>query len=106
MAHLYRRAAAVAGTAGLVAAGLSAHAASALEAGRGRTGRPASILSMTGPPQGRLNPAALPVDPATCLPVYPHSYLKVNTVFEVARQHGLRTAWSDKHAAYEILDGP
>jgi len=38
--------------------------------------------------------------------VYPHSYLKVNTVFEVARAAGLRTAWSDKHPAYEILNGP
>ncbi len=27
----------------------------------------------------------------------------MNTVFEVARAHGLRTAWSDKHPAYEIL---
>ena len=38
--------------------------------------------------------------------MYPHSYLKVNTVFNVARAHGLRTAWSDKHPAYEILNGP
>jgi hypothetical protein len=30
----------------------------------------------------------------------------VNTVFDVARTHGLRTAWSDKHPAYEILSGP
>jgi hypothetical protein len=30
----------------------------------------------------------------------------VNTVFEVLRNHGLRTAWSDKHPAYEILNGP
>jgi hypothetical protein len=30
----------------------------------------------------------------------------VNTIFEVARQAGLRTAWSDKHAAYDILSGP
>jgi hypothetical protein len=53
-----------------------------------------------------INPAALPVDPKTCEPVYPHEYLKVNTIFEVARSAGLRTAWSDKHAAYEILNGP
>ncbi|HEV7207462.1 MAG TPA: alkaline phosphatase family protein [Mycobacteriales bacterium] len=65
-----------------------------------------AILQMTPTPQSLLNPAALPVDPATCLPVYPHSYLKVNTVFEVARAHGLSTAWSDKHPAYEILSGP
>ena len=65
-----------------------------------------AILAMTPTPQALLDPAALPVDPATCLPVYPHQYLRVNTVFEVARSRGLRTAWSDKHPAYEILSGP
>ena len=30
----------------------------------------------------------------------------MNTIFEVARAAGLRTAWSDKHPAYEILNGP
>ncbi|HTZ43597.1 MAG TPA: alkaline phosphatase family protein [Jatrophihabitans sp.] len=65
-----------------------------------------AILAMTPNPQALLNPAALPVNPATCLPEYPHQYLRVNTVFEVAANHGLRTAWSDKHPAYEILGGP
>ena len=37
-----------------------------------------------------IDPAQLPVDPATCQPVYPHQYLKVNTIFEVARAAGLR----------------
>jgi hypothetical protein len=41
-------------------------------------------------------------DPATCTPVYLHRYLRVNTIFEVARQAGLRTAWADKHPAYEM----
>ena len=59
-----------------------------------------------GPPRHAPGPAALPVDPATCKPVYPHQYLKVNTVFEVAKSAGLTTAWSDKHPAYEILNGP
>ncbi|MCU1466229.1 MAG: phosphodiesterase [Actinomycetia bacterium] len=66
----------------------------------------AAILKLTHTPQTLLDPGALPVDPATCLPVYPHQYIKVNTVFEVARANGLRTAWSDKHPAYEILNGP
>ena len=61
-----------------------------------------AILAMTPNPQSLLNPAALPIDPRTCLPVYPHEYLRVNTIFDVARVHRLRTAWSDKHAAYEI----
>src|SRR5581483_863098 len=42
----------------------------------------------------------------TCTPIYPHQYLRVNTIFEVAKEHGLTTAWSDKHPAYEILNGP
>src|SRR5581483_4497846 len=65
-----------------------------------------AALTMTPTPTGLLDPAALPVDPSTCTPVYPHDYIRVNTVFEVARAAGLRTAWSDKHPAYEILDGP
>ncbi len=77
-----------------------------LDAGQGLSGLPSSILSLTGNAASLLNPAALPVDPATCKPVYPHQYIKVNTVFEVAKQAGLRTAWSDKHPAYDILNGP
>ena len=77
-----------------------------LDAGQGLLGLPGSILQMTGQPRDLINPALLPVDPRTCTPVYPHSYLKVNTVFEVLRAHGLRTAWSDKHAAYDVLQGP
>jgi hypothetical protein len=78
-----------------------------IDSGQGLSGLPDSILQLTGKPQSSLiDPAKLPVDPKTCQPVYPHQYLKVNTAFEVARKHGLRTAWSDKHVAYEILNGP
>src|SRR5581483_610826 len=78
----------------------------ALDAGQGLSGLPSSILGMTGDPRSVIDPSQLPVDPATCSPVYPHQYLKVNTIFEVAQAAGLRTAWADKHPAYEILDGP
>ncbi len=78
----------------------------AIDAGQGLPGLPGNVLAMTVAPQSLLDPARLPVDPRTCTPVYPHQYLQVNTVFEVARQAGLRTAWADKHPAYEILDGP
>ncbi|AMP07782.1 alkaline phosphatase family protein [Collimonas pratensis] len=64
------------------------------------------ISQLTGHAQDLLDPKTLPVDPKTCSPVYPHQYLQVNTIFEVAKQHHLRTAWSDKHAAYDILNGP
>src|SRR2546430_6880700 len=77
-----------------------------LDAGQGLAGLPGSILGLTWSPEQLINPALLPVDPRTCRPVYPHEYLKVNTVFEVARAHHLVTAWSDKHPAYDILQGP
>ncbi|PZS27085.1 MAG: phosphodiesterase [Pseudonocardiales bacterium] len=77
-----------------------------IDAGQGLPGLPGNILALTGDPKILIDPAKLPVDPKTCKPVFPHQYLKVNTIFEVARQHHLRTAWSDKHPAYEILDGP
>jgi hypothetical protein len=80
--------------------------ATVLDAGQGLAGLPGSILEMTGQPQSLIDPAALPVDPQTCKPIYPHEYLEVNTIFEVAHAHGLRTAWSDKHPAYEALNGP
>jgi Type I phosphodiesterase / nucleotide pyrophosphatase len=80
--------------------------ATALDAGQGLAGLPGSILEMTGQPQSLIEPATLPVDPQTCKPIYPHEYLGVNTIFEVAHEHGLRTAWSDKHPAYEALAGP
>jgi hypothetical protein len=77
-----------------------------LDAGQGLAGLPGSILSMTGSPEQVIDPKQLPVDPKTCQPVYPHQYIHANTVFEVARAHGLVTAWSDKHPAYDVLQGP
>jgi phospholipase C len=55
---------------------------------------------------GGINPAALPRDPATKQPVMPHSFVKVNTIFEVLRAAGKHTAWSDKHLAYDLVNGP
>lgn len=49
---------------------------------------------------GGIDPARLPRDPAhNCSPVYPHSALRVDTVFGVAHAAGLNTAWADKHPA-------
>jgi len=54
-----------------------------------------------------IDPAKLPLDPDRgCSLVYPHDYLKVNTIFEVIKAAGLRTAVSDKHPSYELLNGP
>jgi len=83
--------------------------ASRLDAGQGISGLendPSRIMQMTGNPQTVLNPSTFPVDPKTCKPIWPHAYLKVNTMFEVAKAAGLRTAWSDKHPVYESFDGP
>ncbi len=56
---------------------------------------------------GGINAALLPRDPANgCAPVYPHSFLRVNTVFEVIKAAGLTTAWADKHPAYDLVNGP
>jgi predicted AlkP superfamily pyrophosphatase or phosphodiesterase len=49
---------------------------------------------------------ALPLDPITKKPVWPHNHLRVNTIFEVIHEAGHRTAWTDKHPAYEMLNGP
>ncbi len=78
----------------------------ALDAGQGLSGLPGSILQMTSNPLQVINPANLPVDPKTCKPIYPNQYIKVNTIFNVARSAGLRTAWSDKHPAYQMASGP
>jgi hypothetical protein len=71
---------------------------------------PTNILKLAGSPDDlrniEIDPTLLPVDPVTCNPVYPYQYLRVNTIFEVAKAHGLHTAWVDKHPAYEIMNGP
>ena len=77
-----------------------------LDAGQGLNGLPGSILRMTANPLQVINPANLPVDPATCKPILPNQYIHVNTIFNVASDAGLRTAWSDKHPANQVLSGP
>jgi hypothetical protein len=55
---------------------------------------------------GGINPAYLPRNASNCAPIYPHQYLRVNTIFEVVKSHGGRTAWTDKHPSYEWTNGP
>ncbi|MDF5739303.1 MULTISPECIES: alkaline phosphatase family protein [unclassified Nostoc] len=52
-----------------------------------------------------IDPSKLPVD-SNGNRVYPHNYLKVNTIFEIAKASGLHTAFIDKHPAYDIANGP
>ncbi|WP_051481681.1 alkaline phosphatase family protein [Paraburkholderia nodosa] len=63
------------------------------------------------PRNPHINPAKLPLRKTAggaCVQVWPHLYLKngTNTIFEIIHQAGMRTAWSDKHPAYEIVNGP
>ncbi len=41
-----------------------------------------------------------------CVALYPHSALRTNTIFEVAKSRGWHTAWADKHPAYDLVNGP
>lgn len=54
-----------------------------------------------------INPEYLPRDPYNgCKPVYPHSFIRVNTIFNVVHNSGGYTAWSDKHPSYDFTNGP
>jgi len=66
---------------------------------------PAAIMNLIANPQSDLNKATFPVDPATCEPIMPWDYLKVNTIFQVIHAAGMRTAWSDKHLVYTSFNG-
>jgi hypothetical protein len=64
--------------------------------------------TVTGSTLDHIDPAKLPLrlSAGKCVPVYPHDYLKTNTIMEAIHASGRRTAWSDKHPAYEIVGGP
>jgi hypothetical protein len=56
---------------------------------------------------GGLNPKFLVRNPNNgCKTILPHEYLRVNTIFEVVKAGGGRTAWTDKHPSYEWTNGP
>jgi Type I phosphodiesterase / nucleotide pyrophosphatase len=41
-----------------------------------------------------------------CVPLFPHNAIRTNTIFEVVKSKGGRTAWADKHPAYDLVNGP
>jgi Type I phosphodiesterase / nucleotide pyrophosphatase len=56
---------------------------------------------------GGINPNFLPRDPRNnCQPVFPHEWIRVNTIFEVVKANGGYTAWTDKHPSYTWTKGP
>src|ERR1700738_247857 len=62
-----------------------------------------------GVSQNVIDPNALPrhIDAqGRCSPFYPHDAIRTNTVFEVIKaERAGRTAWADKHTAYELVNG-
>ena len=67
-------------------------------------------LYVGGVSQNVIDPNALPryIDnQGHCSPFYPHKAVRTNTLFEVIKNdHAGRTAWADKHPAYDIANGP
>ncbi len=60
---------------------------------------------------GAFNPQQIPHRKVgnDCVPVYPHDFIKTNTIFEVVKKNltGSYTAWSDKHAwGTDWVNGP
>src|SRR5215472_1002856 len=56
-----------------------------------------------------IDPAALPRARnafGQCVPLFPHNAIRTNTIFEVVKSKGGRTAWADKHPAYDLVNGP
>ncbi len=55
-----------------------------------------------------LDPSTLPnhLVNGQCVRLFPHNAVRSNTIFEVVRASGGRTAWADKHPAYDIVNGP
>jgi Type I phosphodiesterase / nucleotide pyrophosphatase len=57
----------------------------------------------------KLDPAKLPRvrnQFGQCVPLFPHNAIRTNTIFEVVKSKGGRTAWADKHPAYDLVNGP
>lgn len=68
-------------------------------------GVPASLTGLNS--AVAIDPNNLPgqLSRGVCAPVWPHNFVRTNSIFQVIKSHGMRTAWSDKHPAYDILNG-
>ncbi|CAL8466607.1 g6143 [Coccomyxa elongata] len=53
-----------------------------------------------------LDPSKCPINGSTCQPELPHSFPKVNTIYEVLKANSMYAAWADKHYAYDAVRGP
>jgi hypothetical protein len=66
------------------------------------------LYDKNGVSENVINPNSLPRHKVNgqCLPLFPHQAIRSNTVFEVVKASGGRTAWADKHPAYDLVNGP
>src|SRR5260370_41851404 len=55
-----------------------------------------------------MDPEKMALDPKkNCSTVFPHNFLRVNTILEVVKKSGGKTAWSDQHPTFgDFLIGP
>ena len=59
--------------------------------------------------QNVIDPTKLPRhvnEQGECVPLFPRSAMRSNTIFEVVKSAGGHTAWADKHPAYDLVNGP
>ncbi|HEX4662119.1 MAG TPA: alkaline phosphatase family protein, partial [Candidatus Saccharimonadales bacterium] len=58
--------------------------------------------------QNVIDPTKLPnhLVNGSCVRMYPHDAIRTNTIFNVIKAAGGRTAWADKHPAYDLVNGP
>jgi hypothetical protein len=63
---------------------------------------------VNGVSQNKIDPMKLPnhIVNGKCMRMFPHDAMRANTIFEVVKSQGGRTAWADKHPAYDIANGP
>ena len=67
------------------------------------------VYNAQGVSQNVINVNALPRHfdgNGKCVAFFPHNAVQSNTIFEVVKANGGRTAWADKHPAYDIANGP
>ena len=70
------------------------------------TPNPSAIMNLTLPRSSAWTQRPSRSIRASCLPIMPWDYLRVNSIFQVIHGAGMRTAWSDKHAIYTSFNGP
>jgi predicted AlkP superfamily pyrophosphatase or phosphodiesterase len=64
---------------------------------------------VNGVSQNKIDVTKLPnhIVNGKCVRMFPHNAMRSNTIFEVVKFEGHgRTAWADKHPAYDIANGP